>query len=1506
MSAALSSFGRPIDDDDDELPGCAAGDPELEADPDADVRPSAIVSTFPRKEASDETGGGGDRKKFALPPRTRSPPPPPPPSSSSSSSSINPIVDEEREVAETTGANAKETIDRDVDDDSSLVAPRQHKTRSSSVSSQRGNGVGASGNGGGGGGGGGGTHSPVHMTRGATRRLSQSSPELAPTTATISLVDSSARRKENRQMSAATTAAMTSVRSQQTIAVGEREDKSADLSGSLQKATAGQKRRYSGDETDASESSKMRRRRSVTPPPDESSSLLWQKQIFMQQQPGWLSGSGSMIGDRASAFSTAAAAAAFGRTGPDLPVSVESTIKSDSTTTTTTTTTATTTNSLFDVPSQMLRALKEYGLPPDRTKKEFLRRDEVRSVRVDPNQLLAAAAAKGELKSYQKSSFRSNKSSPTDAKTGDPALECEVCHRRFAAASGLGKHRLTHAEDKRYSCTICNKGFKRQDHLTNHMLTHRERKPFRCQVGDCQKSYCDLRSLKRHTESHHGRTALDDMVKNWSLRGSASAVAGGNDGRRSPLPLLVSSSNEEKNVSIDHGSGTEVGHHVPDGGASAAAPASPPPQQSKQQQVSLIQPPPPLTKISPRLDSASMSSAAQYTNAAAAAAAVAAAAAAATTPAAAAAAATASFPFGYPAQTQLPPQSGAGGSGTDSNVAVSTPGFVPPPSPYSFASNPSGRSDYLSMFPPGAAAVTNWQYFLAAAAYHPYLQYGFLPPPPPHPPPPPPSHPPPPPNVLPPPTVAPAPPVTSSSTSTSASSSVVPTAYSTPTSSPAVKVKKEKSSPAVKVGDASKHSVKNGSKSTGYHGQVQCPICERYFKNVKSLNGHLRLHGGYEGANRAAAAAAAQARNASHPDRREKTSTKRFSPASTAAPTSSSSTAAAAAAAAATAPSAFQTLLQAIEVTKRKEEEHGADGNGGLRSSPPAKRRKPGGVHFRPEPEVFNRSGVSSDDSNFESPSPPDLLSRRRRRPENLNLRASHHERSLHDDDNEDDEDYYPRPTTPPPYTPPPMLSPRLSMSGSASPLKSPRMTLLNTPLPNTPRVAMTPGSAKFNLPWMPRRISTGEGGTEEQITLTPKINVGSQFQAEVPPFATEESRIAARKEKHQATLVWSSSDERDQEELVEAYLDLACSNMIRYCGQNKEYALHVLHQNKGDIQASVRCLLSGSSLLKDGDPLRDYHYSGSTRWTRPERQKFRQAWRLYGKQFLLISNAMEGLKSTREIIEYYYRWKKYCNTEYRGRTRHESDDFDSDEELQYNGPPFECEYPDCGASFASRQSLNGHIRIHGGKLVFSSFVYRMETRRSRPRNGARTRFSASPVAAEGVGGVDDESPFPPSAPASYKPDSLPSHSGTRVRMSDANSSNSLQPMAPLLPFFNPQSVLPPPPLAPQQLPPPSQQQQVQFSPDGKTFIPPHYTAIAPAPNPPARGHSGGGRGRRGGAGRNAAAATTTATAATTSTASSNLDGKVEFKCKVCGRVFSKVKSRSAHMKIHSTRSEEF
>lgn len=40
------------------------------------------------------------------------------------------------------------------------------------------------------------------------------------------------------------------------------------------------------------------------------------------------------------------------------------------------------------------------------------------------------------------------------------------------------------------------------------MLTHRNKKPFECKAEGCGKSYCDARSLRRHTENHHSALAL--------------------------------------------------------------------------------------------------------------------------------------------------------------------------------------------------------------------------------------------------------------------------------------------------------------------------------------------------------------------------------------------------------------------------------------------------------------------------------------------------------------------------------------------------------------------------------------------------------------------------------------------------------------------------------------------------------------------------------------------------------------------------------------------------------------------------------------------------------------------------------------------------------------------------------------------------------------------------------------------------------------------------------------
>jgi uncharacterized Zn-finger protein len=80
---------------------------------------------------------------------------------------------------------------------------------------------------------------------------------------------------------------------------------------------------------------------------------------------------------------------------------------------------------------------------------------------------------------------------------------CSDCNKVFTNKSALAKHRLIHSNERKYACHLCDKAFKRQDHLNGHLLTHQDKKPFECKAPNCDKSYCDSRSLKRHVESQH-------------------------------------------------------------------------------------------------------------------------------------------------------------------------------------------------------------------------------------------------------------------------------------------------------------------------------------------------------------------------------------------------------------------------------------------------------------------------------------------------------------------------------------------------------------------------------------------------------------------------------------------------------------------------------------------------------------------------------------------------------------------------------------------------------------------------------------------------------------------------------------------------------------------------------------------------------------------------------------------------------------------------------------------
>lgn len=44
------------------------------------------------------------------------------------------------------------------------------------------------------------------------------------------------------------------------------------------------------------------------------------------------------------------------------------------------------------------------------------------------------------------------------------------------------------------------------------MLTHRNKKPYECKADGCGKSYCDARSLRRHTENHHAGSKVNESV----------------------------------------------------------------------------------------------------------------------------------------------------------------------------------------------------------------------------------------------------------------------------------------------------------------------------------------------------------------------------------------------------------------------------------------------------------------------------------------------------------------------------------------------------------------------------------------------------------------------------------------------------------------------------------------------------------------------------------------------------------------------------------------------------------------------------------------------------------------------------------------------------------------------------------------------------------------------------------------------------------------------------------
>ncbi|KAJ7399682.1 zinc finger protein 541-like [Pitangus sulphuratus] len=167
-----------------------------------------------------------------------------------------------------------------------------------------------------------------------------------------------------------------------------------------------------------------------------------------------------------------------------------------------------------------------------------------------------------------------------------------------------------------------------------------------------------------------------------------------------------------------------------------------------------------------------------------------------------------------------------------------------------------------------------------------------------------------------------------------------------------------------------------------------------------------------------------------------------------------------------------------------------------------------------------------------------------------------------------------------------------------------------------------------------------GKTKRKARVYIKPHINVGSDFQAELPEL---QARPPAEDEEHES-LVWKPWEDTDSDmethDKVRELLDMAISSGIPEAPAKLELALHCLHEAQGNVLEALEIFQSGGPQTPQGHPLADYHYAGSDTWTPTEKESFQTAFHTYGKNFHLIQKKIQS-KTVAQCVEYYYSWKK-------------------------------------------------------------------------------------------------------------------------------------------------------------------------------------------------------------------------------------------------------------------------
>ncbi|XP_039739679.1 mitotic deacetylase-associated SANT domain protein isoform X2 [Pteropus medius] len=225
-----------------------------------------------------------------------------------------------------------------------------------------------------------------------------------------------------------------------------------------------------------------------------------------------------------------------------------------------------------------------------------------------------------------------------------------------------------------------------------------------------------------------------------------------------------------------------------------------------------------------------------------------------------------------------------------------------------------------------------------------------------------------------------------------------------------------------------------------------------------------------------------------------------------------------------------------------------------------------------------------------------------------------------------------------PPYTPPPILSPVREGSGLYfNAIMS--TSSIPAPPPITPKSAhrtlLRSNSAEVTPPVL------SVMGEATPVSIEPRINVGSRFQAEIPSMR---DRALAAADPHKADLVWQPWEDlessREKQRQVEDLLTAACSSIFPGAGTNQELALHCLHESRGDILETLNKLLLKKPMRPHDHPLATYHYTGSDQWKMAERKLFNKGIAIYKKDFFLVQKLIQT-KTVAQCVEFYYTYKK-------------------------------------------------------------------------------------------------------------------------------------------------------------------------------------------------------------------------------------------------------------------------